>query len=185
MGGSKLGNRDLAQTQVQHLAFGHQFRHGSDRFFDRDGRIHPVLVVEIEAVGAEPRQGTRTARLDMSRPTIDFDASAGCRHQSELARQDHLVPPAPDDLADKRLVFPACVAVGGIQKSDAKLQGQVQRGRDSASSGWPNDRVRTMPPRPSRDISRLPSFVVGMRPGGVRFEAAWCSIIFLAISRRA
>ena len=48
----RLGGR-LAEADVQHLALFHQLGHRADGFLDRDVGIDPVLVEEVDVVGAE------------------------------------------------------------------------------------------------------------------------------------
>jgi Aldo/keto reductase family len=53
MGAADRLGAGLGQADVSDLALGDELRHGADRVLDRCLRVDPVLVVEVEAVGAE------------------------------------------------------------------------------------------------------------------------------------
>jgi len=57
---------------VQDLALGHQLGQGADGVLDGRVRVDPVLVVEVDAVGAQPLQGPLDRGPDVRRalPTI-------------------------------------------------------------------------------------------------------------------
>src|SRR5207237_9439905 len=50
------------QTEITHLAGANQLRHRAYGFFDRRFRIDPMLIIEVDAINAEPAQA-RFARL--------------------------------------------------------------------------------------------------------------------------
>jgi hypothetical protein len=78
----------LREAEVEHLALRDQLRHRTDGLLDRDRGIHPVLVVEVDAVGSQ------VLDLPADLGPVAADAAAvGTRppHDAELGRELDLV----------------------------------------------------------------------------------------------
>ena len=108
--GSGLGQADVAD-----LALGDEFGEGADGVFDRRLRVDPVLVVEVDVVGAEPLERALDRGADVRRAAVEVaGAAAGVRDDSELRRQHHVVAAALDRAADEFLVGEGSVDLGGV-----------------------------------------------------------------------
>ena len=119
----------LGQADVQDLALGDQLGQGADGVLDRGVRVDPVLVVEVDAVGAEPLQGALDRGADVRRAAVEHaGAAAGVRDEAELRRQHDLVAAALEGAADELLVGVGAVDLGGVDVGDA----QVERPLDGA-----------------------------------------------------
>ena len=46
----------LGETEVQHLPLADELPDRAGHIFDRHGRVDPVLVVEVDAVGSQTRE---------------------------------------------------------------------------------------------------------------------------------
>ena len=68
-------------------------------------RVDPVLVVEVDAVGAEPLQGALDRGADVRRAAVEHPgAAARVRDEAELRRQHDLVATPLEGPADELLV---------------------------------------------------------------------------------
>jgi hypothetical protein len=112
----------LGQPDVADLARGHQLAEGSDRFLDGCARVHPVLVVQVDAIGAEPSQRPVDRRPDVGGCAVHA-GPAGVRDEAELGGQNDVVPAALDRAPDQFLVDIGPVHLGGVQMCDAQIQG--------------------------------------------------------------
>ena len=118
----------LGQADVADLALGHEFGQGADGVLDGRVRVDPVLVVEVDVVGAEPLQGSLEGGADVRRAAVEVTgATAGVGDHAELGGQHDLVAAVPDGPADEFLVGERPVDLGGVDQGDA-------RGR--ALGGW-------------------------------------------------
>ena len=122
-----LGRR-LGQAEVAHLARLHQLAHGADRLLDRRLRVHPVLVVEVDVVEAEPAQRVVARLLDVLGPAVHAAVRrVVSADDAELGGQHDLVAPVGDRAADQLLVGAAAVHVGGVEEAHAQLERAVDR----------------------------------------------------------
>ena len=95
----------LGQADVADLALGDQLGQRADGVLDRGVRVDPVLVVQVDVVGAEPLQRALDRGADVGRAAVeDAGAAAGVRDEAELRRQHDLVAAALDGPADELLV---------------------------------------------------------------------------------
>ena len=114
---------------MAHLSRSDQLGHRPDGVLDRHLRVDPVLVVEVDAVGAEPAQAGLAALLDVLRPAVDAHSASRVAADRELGRQHHLVPAAGDGPPHELLVVAGPVGVGGVEERDPELQGAEDRGQ--------------------------------------------------------
>jgi hypothetical protein len=56
MGATDRGSGCLGQPEMHHLARVNQFLHGAGDILDRHLGVDPVLVVQVDVVGAKPAQ---------------------------------------------------------------------------------------------------------------------------------
>ncbi len=75
MGTTDRGGAGLGQADVADLALGDELGKSADRLLDGGLRVHPVLVVEVDVVGAEPLQGALDRGADVGGAAVE-DAGA-------------------------------------------------------------------------------------------------------------
>ncbi len=71
MGAADRLHSRFRKTEVLHLALLDQVLHGSRHVFDRDARIHAVLVEQIDDVGLEALERGLGDFLDVLGPAVD------------------------------------------------------------------------------------------------------------------
>ena len=126
MGAADRGRPGRGQAEIADLALGHQVGQGADGVLDRDAGVNAVLVVQVDAVRAQPPEGAFGSDTDVRRAAVEHPgAAAPVRDAAEFGGQDDLVAAAPDGPADEFLVGERPVALGGIDKGDPELQRPV------------------------------------------------------------
>ena len=89
-------------------------------------RVDAVLVVQVDVVGAEPRQRAFDRGADVGGAAVDDAGSAaGVGDETELGRHHHLVAAALDGAADDFLAVERSVDLGGVDVGDAQLERPV------------------------------------------------------------
>ena len=97
-----------------------------DGVLDRRVRVDPVLVVQVDVVGAEPLQGALDGGADVGRAAVEHaGAASGVRHQAELRRHHDLVAATLDGPPDQLLVEEGAVDLGGVEVGDAQVERPV------------------------------------------------------------
>ena len=127
---AQLARGDFAQAEVAHLARGDQFGHGADGLLDRHCDIDPVLVIEVDDVGAEPAQ-TRLARLpDVAGVAPDRGRTGWSRGRDEPELRCHydLVAKLSEQLREQHLVRAGSVVVRGVPEVDPDLESAPEDG---------------------------------------------------------
>ena len=66
-----VGGAGLGEAQVADFAGPDQLGHGADDVLDRHGRVDPVLVQQVDAVGVQPPEGRVDDLADVLRPAVD------------------------------------------------------------------------------------------------------------------
>ena len=128
VGATDRGRASFGQPDVAHFALGDERGQSSDGVLDRRVRIDPVLVVQVDVVGAQPREGALDGRANVRRAAIeDAGAAAGVRDNAELRRQHDLVAAVLDGPADEFFVGVGAVDFCGVEVGDAKFQRPVDR----------------------------------------------------------
>ena len=119
----------FAQTKIFHFARRDQFGHRPHRFFNRRGGVDAMLIVEIDHIDIQPFETRLAGRSHIFRPAVDPALQRFVRvaHESELRRQHHLFPTTGDRTADKLLIRPRPVHIGGIQKVQPPIQSMMDR----------------------------------------------------------
>src|SRR5262249_16115516 len=108
----------LANAEKAHLALADKLAHRADRVLDRNGRIHPMDVIEIDDVGLEPPEALLAGFAHILRPAV---REAGIAEQPEiakLARDDVIAAVLSDRLGYELLVAATSIAVGGVEQLD-------------------------------------------------------------------
>jgi hypothetical protein len=116
----------LGQSPVQHFALFHQVLDGAGHVFDGHLRVDPVLVQQVDAVGAQALEHALDGLLDVCRPAVQAgQALAGLEIDvpAEL-RCDH------DPVAERRHAFAEyplhlvrTVSLGRIVEGEAAVEG--------------------------------------------------------------
>ncbi len=90
--------------------------HRAERLGQRRHAVGPVVVVEVDAVGAKPleRRGDRV--MDV------LPRSAPLHPVPELRREDDPVAPTFEQLAEEALAVAAAVDVGSVEEVDADFE---------------------------------------------------------------
>jgi hypothetical protein len=126
VGPADRGGAGLGQPDVADLALGDELGQRTDGVLDGRVRVDPVLVVQIDVIGAQPLEGTLDGDTDIRRATVDdARAAAGVRDEAELRRQHHTVAAVLDGPADEFLVGERTVDLGGVEVGDAEVQRSV------------------------------------------------------------
>ena len=119
---------EVRAADVADLAGAHQIVERAERFLDRRQRVEAVQLVEVDVVGAEAAQ----ARLDRAGQVVARGADVvRSRPAAEgaLGRDEHLVAPALDRLAEDLLGQAVRVDVGRVEHRDAGLEADVDEPR--------------------------------------------------------
>jgi hypothetical protein len=117
----------LGQAVVQDLPFRDQLGERPDGLLDRRLRIHPVLVVEIDAIGAEALQRALDRAPHVRRRAVEHPASLAAGVHAELRGDHDAVAPSRERTADKLLVRVRAVHLGGVEHGDAEIERTVDR----------------------------------------------------------
>jgi hypothetical protein len=129
VGAADRGGTGLGQADVADLALGDQPGQGAGGLLDERARVDPVLVVQVDVVGAEPPEGALGRGAHVGRAAVgDAGAAASVGDEAELGGHHDLVTAAPDRLADEFLAVERAVDLGGVDVGHA----QVQRAVDGA-----------------------------------------------------
>src|SRR3989441_4917614 len=120
----------LGQADVADLALGDQPGQSSDGLLDGSVAVDPVLVVQVDVVGAQPLEGALDCGADVFRAAVsDSGAATGVRDEAELRGHHHLVAAALHRPPDQLLAVEWAVDLGSVDVGDA----QVQRAVDGAN----------------------------------------------------
>jgi hypothetical protein len=122
---------------VNHLARVDQLLHRAGDILDRHLGVDPVLVVQVDAVGAQPTQRVVDGTPDAVRPaaqTARFDPVLGER-EAELRGDLHLVPHRFEGLADDFFVRERAVHFCGVEEGHTEVH-RVPDQRDRVLPGW-------------------------------------------------
>jgi hypothetical protein len=127
-GSDRLRSR-LAQADVAHLPLSHELRQGPDRFLDGHVRVDAVLVVDVDAVGAEALERRFGRAPYVLRGSVEHSPGRVVRvhAHAELRRYHHLVAPARHRAADQLLIGVGAVHLGRVQEVHPELDRALDR----------------------------------------------------------
>jgi hypothetical protein len=94
----------LGEPEVPNLALLDQVLDSARHVLDRDVRVHPVLVEQVEAVGPEPLQRLLDGAPVRVGPAVEAAGLPGGELEAELRRDDDLVADRFERFADELLV---------------------------------------------------------------------------------
>src|ERR1700682_3925632 len=109
-----------------HLAFLDQVAQSSDRLFDRSGWIDPVLIVEVDVIGADALERAFDRDPDVLWVAVNCKSiTVAVRDQSELRRQNDITTTPRERAAHELFVRVRPVDLSGVDEIDAKVEGSV------------------------------------------------------------
>ncbi|GAB3837997.1 hypothetical protein GCM10027610_041080 [Dactylosporangium cerinum] len=116
----------LGQADVPDLALLHQPRERAHGVLDGGARVDAVLVVQVDAVGAEAPQRALDGGTDVGRAAVQARLHpAVVGDEAELGGQHHLVAAALQGPADELLVDVRAVDLRGVDQRDPELDRPV------------------------------------------------------------
>nr|BFE73389.1 hypothetical protein GCM10020092_066900 [Actinoplanes digitatis] len=118
--------RALGQPEVRDLARRHQLGDGARDLLDGHGGVDPVLVEEVDPVGAQPPQRRVGDPADVLGTAVHAVRAAAADVEAELGGDDDPVAQRLEGLADQLLVDVGAVDLGGVEERDAGLDGATQ-----------------------------------------------------------
>ena len=123
VGATDRVGRGLGQADVQDLALADQLGQCADGVLDGRAGVDPVLVVEVDPVGAQALEGALDGGADVGRAAVDGAGSAtGMGHEAELGGDDDLVTAPADGAADDLLAAERAVDLGGVDVGHAEIE---------------------------------------------------------------
>jgi hypothetical protein len=114
VGAADCAGAGLGQADVADLAFGDQFGQGAGGLLDGGVRVDPVLVVQVDVVGAEPPEEALGCGADVGRLLSVTPGPPPEGDESELGGHHDLVAAALYGLSDEFLAVERAVGLGGV-----------------------------------------------------------------------
>src|SRR6266567_4618453 len=120
----------FGQSEITQLAGANQLRHRAYGFFDRRLRIDPMLIIEIDAINAEPAQARFAGLLHILRFPVNPAKTWRIRvaQDSELCRDNNAMAFAANSASEKLLIRVRTINVGGIEESNPKVDCAIDGG---------------------------------------------------------
>ena len=118
----------LRQAEEARLALRHQVGHRADDVLDRDLRVYPVLVQQVDPVGLEPPERSLHRFPDVRRSAVEPAAFLLVDLPAELGRDDRALAPPGQRPPEQRLVGVRSIYLGRIEERHAQLEGAVNGG---------------------------------------------------------
>ena len=121
MGPPDGGRAGLGQTEVKDLAFPDEVFHRSGHIFHRDLGVHPMLVEQVDVVGAQAPQGTFHGPPDVIGAAVEGRGLAFFDAKAEFGGNDDLVAHRGQGFADPFLTGVGTIDLGRIEKGHAAV----------------------------------------------------------------
>src|SRR5437762_13748601 len=118
MRASDTNGAGFGQTEITHLAGANQLRHRAYGFVDGCLRIDPMLIIEIDAINAEPAQARFARLLHIHRFPVNPAKPWRIRvaQDSELCRDNHAMAFVANAASEQMFIRVRTINVGGIEK---------------------------------------------------------------------
>ena len=117
----------LGQAEVVHLAGLDELLDRAGDVLDGDVGVDPVLVEQVDGVGAQSSQGAVDGGADVVGPARDARLGAVLvEGEAELGGDDDVVADRLQCLADELLVVERAVDLGGVEEGDAAVDRSAQ-----------------------------------------------------------
>ena len=118
----------LGQAEVAYLAGPYQLADGARDVLDRHVGVDPVLVEEVDRVGAQAAQGGVGDAPDLLGSAVESDGLAVLDAPAELGGDHDLVADRGERFTDEFLVDVGAVDLGGVEERDAAFDGAADHG---------------------------------------------------------
>src|SRR5437867_3290171 len=118
---------NFRKSDVSDLARLHKFLQSGDRIFDRSLRIEPVLVIQIDVIGAQPPQRTFDGRLDMSRTAVESEHfPVRTKLHRKLRCNDYILAPLTFHCTTKEfLILEGTIHFSRVPKVHTDIEGMM------------------------------------------------------------
>ena len=116
----------FGQTEVLDLARGDQFFHRAGHVFHRHGGIDPVLVEQVDAIGAQTLQRRIAHGADAFWAAV-LALAAVTVLEAEFGGDDDLVAHRLQRLAKQVFVSERTIGLGGVKERDALVVGRTDK----------------------------------------------------------
>src|SRR2546430_4820183 len=116
----------LGKAPVQNLSLSHEVLNCSGDVLDRDFGVDPVLIKEVDAVGAKALEHPFDSELDVLGLAVEPWAPLTCLEidvPAELRCDDDLVSEGCDTFAEDAFHFERAVRLRRIEEVDATVEG--------------------------------------------------------------
>ncbi len=124
---SNRADARLGKSEMQHLSLTDQFGHRLRHFLNRDIRVNPVLIVQINVICPQSFERTFCRPADRFRPGIQSCHSAVVHAPSKFRRQNDLISDRLKRLADQLLILSRRVCLRGIKEGLPHLRGSSEK----------------------------------------------------------
>ncbi len=125
VGAADRGGAGLGQSDVTDLALDDQLGQRADGVLDGRAAVDPVLVVQVDVVGAESGQRAFDRGANVGGAAVDAGRTARVGEDTELRRPHHLVAAAFDGATDQLLAMERSIDLGGVDVGDSQLERPV------------------------------------------------------------
>src|SRR5258708_22130451 len=115
--------RSFRETDGLDLAFFDELAQGADRLLDWRGWIDPVLVIEVDVVGAKSLERSLERNPDVFRAAVHCRRIAiAVRDQAELRCQDHIVAATGEGATDQLFIGVRSINLRRVDARDSEGQ---------------------------------------------------------------
>ena len=115
MGAAKRLRVGLGEPDRPHLSFFDEPAHRADGLLDRDVGVDPVEVVEVDGVDSQPLEAAFDRAAGVVGAPVRAHPAVG-ELESELRRDDDVVPPTLQDLAEEAFVVADAVDLRRVEQ---------------------------------------------------------------------
>jgi hypothetical protein len=116
---------------VLYLALLNQLLHSAGNVFDGHVQVDTMLVVEIDGVDLQAFERALTSLLDVLGPAVErvpLSSIGGIGFPAEFGSDDHFAAEGSKRFTDQLLIDERTVDFGGIEESNAAINGSVEQG---------------------------------------------------------
>ena len=120
------------QAEVLHLALLNQAIDGAGDVFDRHIRVDAMLVVQVDRLDLQSREGALDHACDVFRPAVEATppSLALCaRRPPEFGRDHDLTTERRQGFADERFIRVRTVDLRGVEERHATIDGGAEQGQ--------------------------------------------------------
>src|SRR5262245_37532507 len=111
---------------MPHLAILNTVLDGACHVLDRDVRVDPVLIEQVDVIGSEPLERGIGHLPDALRPAVQTRSRVAVL-EAELGRNDDMIANRRKSFAYQLLVCERPVSLGGVKECDTTLKGRPQQ----------------------------------------------------------